>query len=93
MRTNMKFWPAKRMLCLALCILMLIGIAMPSFETVARDGKGPLLGRLFGVSEAYAAENDVTTWTASGTCEWGEAGFCSCGGGRIRQDGMPLDSA
>ena len=71
MRTNMKFWPAKRMLCLALCILMLIGIAMPSFETVARDGKGPLLGRLFGVSEAYAAENDVTTWTASGTGEWG----------------------
>ena len=71
MRTNMKFWPAKRMLCLALCILILIGIAMPSSDTFTWDGREPLLGRLFGVTEAYASENDVTTWTASGTCEWG----------------------
>ena len=71
MRTNMKFWPAKRMLCLALCILMLVGIAMPSSDAIALDSRESLLGRLFGVSEAYAAENDVTTWTASGTCEWG----------------------
>ena len=71
MRTNMKYWPAKRMLCLALCILMLVGIAMPSINTVARDGKESLLGRLFGVTEAYAAEADVITWNTCGTCEWG----------------------
>ena len=71
MRTNMKFWPAKRMLCLALCILMLVGIAMPSMDAFTWAGRESLLGRLFGVSEAYAAENDVTTWTESGTCEWG----------------------
>ena len=71
MRMNMKFWPAKRLLCLALCILMLVGIAMPSSDAVARDGKEPLLGRLFGVTEAYAAEADVTTWNTCGTCEWG----------------------
>ena len=71
MRTNMKFLPAKRMLCLALCILMLIGIAMPSMDAFTWAGMESLLGRLFGVSKAYAAENDVTTWTASGTCEWG----------------------
>ena len=62
MRTNMKFWPAKRMLCLTLCILMLVGIAMPSINTFTMDGKEPLLGRLFGVTKAYAAETDVTTW-------------------------------
>ena len=89
MRTNMKFWPAKRMLCLALCILMLVGIAMPSSDAIALDSRESLLGilspvaagidpptgsivsRLFGVTEALAAESDVTTWTASGTCEWG----------------------
>ena len=71
MRTNLKLWPAKRMLCLALCILMLVDIATPSFDTVARNGKESLLGRLFGVTEAYAAENDVTTWNTAGTCEWG----------------------
>ena len=67
----MKFWPAKRLLCLALCLLMLVGIAMPSFDTVARDGKESLLGRLFGVTEAFAAETDVTAWSTCGTCEWG----------------------
>ena len=71
MRTNMKYWPAKRMLCLALCILMLVGIVMPSIDMVARDGKESLLGKLFGVTEALAAESDVTTWNTSGTCEWG----------------------
>ena len=71
MRTNMNFWPAKRLLCLALCILMLVGIAMPSFDMAARDGKESLLGRLFGVTEAFAAEADVATWHAYGTCEWG----------------------
>lgn len=71
MRTNMKFWPAKRILCLALCILMLVGIAMPSMDAFTWAGRESLLGRLFGVTEAYASENDVTTWTASGTCEWG----------------------
>jgi len=89
MRTNMEFWPAKRMLCLALCILMVIGIAMPSLDAFIWDGRESLLGilspvaaginpptgsivsRLFGVTEALAAESDVTTWTASGTCEWG----------------------
>lgn len=71
MRTNMKFWPAKRLLCLALCILLLVGITMPSLDTVARNGKESLLGRLFGVTKAYAAEADVTAWNTSGTCEWG----------------------
>ena len=71
MRTNMKYWSAKRMLCLTLCILMLVGIAMPSVDMFALGGKESLLGRLFGVTEALAAESDVTTWTASGTCEWG----------------------
>ena len=77
------------MLCLALCILMLVGIAMPSSDAIALDSRESLLGilspvaagidpptgsivsRLFGVTEALAAESDVTTWTASGTCEWG----------------------
>ena len=67
----MNFWSAKRMLCLALYILMLIGIAMPFSDAIALDGKESLLGRLFGVTEALAVESDVTTWTASGTCEWG----------------------
>ena len=71
MRTNMKFWPAKRMLCLALCILMLVGIAAPSSDAIALDSRESLLGRLFGVTEAYAAEADVTTWNTCGTCEWG----------------------
>ena len=71
MKTNLKLWSAKMMLCLALCILMLVGIAMPSFDTVARGGKESLLGRLFGVTEALAAESDVTTWKTYGTCEWG----------------------
>ena len=59
------------MLCLALCILMLVGIAMPSSDAIALDSRVSLLGRLFGVTEAYAAEADVTTWKTSGTCEWG----------------------
>ena len=67
MRTNMNFWPAKRMLCLALCILMLVGIAMPSFDMVARDGKESLFGRLFGVTEALAAPADGATIDESGT--------------------------
>ena len=67
MRTNMNFWPAKRMLCLALCILMLVGIATPSFDTIALDGKEPLLGRLFGVTEALAAPADGATIDESGT--------------------------
>ena len=67
MRTNMNFWPAKRMLCLALCILMLVGIAIPSFDTVARGGKESLLGRLFGVTEALAAPADGATTDESGT--------------------------
>ena len=71
MRTNMKFLPAKRMLCLALCILMLVGIAMPSVDMCALGGKESLLGRLFGVTKAYAAETDVTAWNTCGTCEWG----------------------
>ena len=71
MRTNMKFLPAKRMLCLALCILMLVGIAMPSVGMFALGGKESLLGRLFGVTKAYAAETDVTAWNTCGTCEWG----------------------
>ncbi len=71
MKTNLKLWSVKRLLCLALCILMLIGITTPSLDAIARDGKEPLLSRLFGVTEAYAAEADVATWTASGTCEWG----------------------
>lgn len=73
MRTNMNFWPAKRMLCLALCILMLVGIAMPSFDTVAMDGRESLLGRLFGVTEALAAPAESATVQysgTSGTCTW-----------------------
>lgn len=71
MRTNMNFWPAKRMLCLALCILMLVGIAMPSLDAFIWDGRESLLSRLFGVAKAYAAETDVTAWNTCGTCEWG----------------------
>ena len=71
MRTNMNFWSAKRMLCLALCILLLVGIAMPSSDTFTWDDRESLLGRLFGVTEAFAAEADVTTWNTCGTCEWG----------------------
>ena len=62
MRTNMKFWPAKRMLCLALCILMLVGIAMPSIDTVARDGRGSLLGSIFGFTQAMADETYTVTY-------------------------------
>ena len=50
---------------------MLVGIAMPSSDAIALDSRVSLLGRLFGVTEAYAAEADVTTWKTSGTCEWG----------------------
>ena len=55
------------MLCLALCILMLVGIAMPSLDTFARGGKESLLGRLFGVTEALAAPADGATIDESGT--------------------------
>ena len=67
MRTNMNFWPAKRVLCLALCILMLVGIAMPSFDTVAGNGRKSILGRVFGVTEALAAPADGATIDESGT--------------------------
>ena len=73
MRTNMKFWPAKRLLCLALCILMLVGIAMSSVNMFAGDGRESLLGRLFGVTEALAAPADGATVQysgTSGTCTW-----------------------
>ena len=67
MRTNMKFWPAKRMLCLALCILMLVGIAVPSTDAFTWAGRESLLGRLFGVTEALAAPADGATIDESGT--------------------------
>lgn len=60
---------AKRVLSLALCFVMLFGLMTPA-AGASSDGLS-LIGMLFGVTEAYAAENDVTTWTACGTCEWG----------------------
>ena len=67
MKTNLKLWSAKRMLCLALCILMLVGIAMPSLDAFTLDGRGSLLGRLFGVTKALAAPADGATIDESGT--------------------------
>ena len=72
MRTNMKFWPAKRLLCLVLCILMLIGIAMPSMDAFTRAGRESLLGsrvndatmRLLGITEAKADNTQRVTYIA-----------------------------
>ena len=72
MRTNMKFWPAKRMLCLALCILMLVGIAMPSMDAFTWAGRESLLGRLFGVTQAMAYDSITVTYNSGdGTFESG----------------------
>lgn len=73
MKTNLKLWSAKRLLCLALCILMLVGIAVPSTDAFIWDGRESLLGRLFGVTEALAAPADGATVqrsSTSGTCTW-----------------------
>ena len=72
MRTNMKFWPAKRMLCLALCILMLVVIAMPSMDAFTWAGSESLLGRLFGVTQAMAYDSITVTYNSGdGTFESG----------------------
>ena len=56
------------MLCLALCILMLVGIAMLSMDAFTWDGKEPLLDRLLGVTEAKADESfTVTYYSGDGT--------------------------
>ena len=60
----------RKLLSITLIAVMLIGIFSPVAAGIDLP-TGSIVSRVFGVTEALAAESDVTTWTASGTCEWG----------------------